>query len=357
MKVQVAGTGPVSGRDARTASPEAHDHYLRGIALWQTRRPTDLWQAIDQFDRAIAIDPNYAEAYGGLALAYSVIPDYSAKITYEDAAAKAARAAEMALALDPSLPEPYAALGNSATTRRDRVLGQALLRRAIALRPSFATAHQWLGTNLATGGDSESGLEFSERSSTLDPRSPIVGENHAFVLTALGRYDDARALCQQVLGFAPDFELCLLDIGIANILLGNFDEARPSLVRAAELYNPSAVPLVNEIVDALEGRGDKRALALRLAGFSIRSGQEEGSGNVFDPHDLLTLIMVLGEPQLALDYVERHADTTYGVLDWGMVRAPLDPIRCDPRFRAAARKQAIKDLRAEKLCGPGADKG
>ena len=355
MKVQVAGTGPGAGGDSRTTSAEAHDHYLRGIALWQTRRETDLWQAVDQFDRAIAIDPNYAEAYGGLALAYSVIPDYSAKISYEEAAARAARAAEMALALDPSLPEPYAALGNSATTRRDRALGQALLRRAIALRPSFATAYQWLGTNLASSGDPESGLEFSERSSTLDPRSPIVGENHAFLLTALGRYDEAWAMCQRVLGFAPNFGPCLSDVGVTDILLGRFDEARPTLVRLAELYNPSAVPLVNELVDALDGRGDKRAMALRLADFSIRSAVEPGSGNVFDPMDLLTLMMALGEPQVALDYIERHADTPYGVLDWGLVRASVDPVRCDPRFRAAVKKQAIDDLRAAKLCAPDAE--
>jgi tetratricopeptide (TPR) repeat protein len=279
-----------------------------------------------------------------------VIADYSAKITYPEAQARTTAAAEMALALDPSLPEAYAALGNSNTTKRDRVLGQALLRRAIALRPSFATAYQWLGTNVAAGGDPQSGLEYSERSSTLDPRSLIVADNHAWVLTALGRYDDAKVVCQRILEFAADFAPCHIDVGISDLMLGRPEEARHSFVRAAELVNPSAIPLANQLVDALSGRGDKHALALRLANFSPRSSLEQGSGNVFDQQDLLPLIVALGEPEVALDYIERHVDEPYGILDWGMVRAALDPIRCEPRFEAAAKKLAIKDVRAAVIC-------
>ncbi|HQR24693.1 MAG TPA: hypothetical protein PL152_04945 [Steroidobacteraceae bacterium] len=352
MKVQVVGAGPGSAAVPRTTRPEAHDHYLRGLALWQTRNEANLWQAIDEFNKAITIDHKYAEAYGGLALAYTVIADYSGRITNEEAAAKTAAAAEMALALDPSMPEPYAALGNMAANGRARVLGEALLRRAIALRPSFATANQWLGTIIMSGGDAASGLEFSERSSTLDPRSPIVADNHAVVLIALGRYEDAKSSCQRIQTFAPDFIPCLIEIGISDIMLGKIEDARHSLVRAAELRNPSAVPVTNQLIDALSGRGDKHALAVRLASFSPRSFLEQGSGNAFDLQDVPILLIVLGEPQVALDYIQRHAGEPYGTLDYGMVRAALDPIRCDPRFQAAAKKLAINDVRAAKLCAP-----
>jgi TolB-like protein/tetratricopeptide (TPR) repeat protein len=351
MKVKIVGTGSNAGGSGRTTNPEAHDHYLRGLALWQTRVESNLWQALDEFNKAIAIDSGYAEAYGGLALTYSVIADYSGTVTYEDATARATRAAEMALALDPLLPEAYAALGNSNTTQTDRALGRALLRRAIELRPSFATAYQWLGTTLMSGGDPEAGLEYSERSSMLDPRSPIVADNHMYVLSAVGRYEDAKAVCQRALAFAPDFKPCLVDVGIADVMLGKPEDARRPLVRAAEVDNPSAVTLVNDLIDALSGRGDKRGLALRLAGFSTRSAEEQGSGNIFDPFDLLPLIVALGEPQVALDYIGRHVDERYGFLDWAMARASLDPIRCDPRFQAAEKKLAMNDVRAAKLCG------
>ncbi len=354
MQVQLSGTGPGGAPARRAVNPEAHDHYLRGLALWQRRREAELWQAIDEFKRAIALEAGYAEAYGGLALAYTVICDYSARITLEEAAARTTAAAEMAMALDPSLPEPYAALGNLAANDADRPLARALLERAVSLRPSFATAHQWLGTAFAAAGDPQTGLASSERASLLDPRSPIVADNHAFVLTALGRYEDAKAVCTRILEFAPDSQPCLREIGISAVMLGRPEAARQALVRVAELGNPSAVPLVNQLMDALEGHGDKAALARRLASFPLRSHVEQGSGNAFEPMDVLSLIMALGQGGVALDYIERNVNERYSVLDWGLVRAPLDPIRCDPRFQAAAKKLQITDMRAAKLCQPTA---
>lgn len=353
MQVQLAGTGPGGAPARRTINPEAHDHYLRGLALWQRRREAELWQAVDEFNRAIEIDPKYAEAYGGLALAYTVICDYSSRITPEEAATRTTAAAEMAMALDPSLPEPYAALGNLKANESSRALARALLERAVSLRPSFATAHQWLGTAIAEAGDPQTGLPSSERSSMLDPRSPIVADNHAFVLAALGRYAEAKSVCTRILEFAPDSQQCLRDIGISEIMLGRPEAARTALVRVAELGNPSAVPLAKQVIDALEGHGDKAAAARRLASFPVHSNVEQGSGNVFEPMDVMALIMALGQAEVALDYIERNLDESYSALGWGMVGAPLDPIRCDARFQAAAKKLAINDVRATKLCPPG----
>jgi adenylate cyclase len=349
MKVEVVGAAQSASGGRAPTSPEAHDHYLRGLALWQLRREDSLWKAVDEFNRAIAVDPGYAPAYGGLALVYAVIPDYTARISYEDAYARGTDAAEMALALDPSLPESYAALGNIAISQRRRTLGQALLQRAIALRPSFATAYQWLGTGVASGGDPETGLASLERASVLDPRSLIVAENHAYLLIALGRYEDAIARCRKSLEFTADFGLCMLDIGNAEIMRGRPEAARPMLVRAAEVNNRSAVPLVTEVVEALSGRGDKRAVARRLAGFSARSFVEQDSGNIFSTQDVPQLLMALGMPEMALDYIERHADDP-GPIDWAVGLAALDPIRCEPRFQAVEKKLNIVDVRARGMC-------
>ncbi len=180
LKVQVFGTRPSGAASVGTKNVEAHDHYLRGLTFWQRRREAELWQAVDEFQSAVAADPGYADAYGGLAVTYAVIADYSGRITYRDAMYRATDAAEMALALDPSLPEAYAALGSVATYERRRATVGALLERAIALRPSFATAHQWLGTATLAAGDPARGLLALERASALDPRSLVVAENYAY---------------------------------------------------------------------------------------------------------------------------------------------------------------------------------
>jgi adenylate cyclase len=351
LKVQVVGAASGGVATPSTASVEAHDHYLRGIGLWQRRREAELWQAVEEFQNAVAADAGYADAYAGLALTYSVIADYSARISYKDAMYRATDAAEMALALDPTLPEAYAALGSVASYERRRPAIRALLGRAIALRPSFATAHQWLGTALTSGGDPEAGLASLERARALDPRSLVVAENLSYALTGLERYADARSVCEKTLEFEPNYFQCELRVGTAELLRGRPGEARPFLVRAAQLANPSAVPLVNELVDALEGRGDRQSMARRLAAFPLRSSLEKGSGNIFSDNEMPIMLMVLGAHDVALGYVERNSLEPYGGLDWAMMTAALDPIRCDPGFQEASRRLAITDLRAAKLCG------
>jgi len=351
MQVQLVGAGTGVDEDPDTGSVEAHDHYLRGLALWQRRRESDLWQAVEEFKSAVAADPDYAEAYAGLALVYSVIADYTTRISYKDAMYQATNAAEMALSLDPSLPESYAALGSVANWERRRQTANSLFQRAIELRPSFATAHQWLGNGMMAAGDTASGLVALERASALDPRSLVVAENHAYMLTAQGRYEDARKVCEQIIAVEPDYFNCQLRAGMAELLGGRPEKARPFLTRAAEINNRSALPLVNEILDAVEGRGDRRTIARRLAAFPLRSDVTPGSGNIFSDGEIPGLLMLLGEPDIALGYVEQHSLEPFGSLDWAMVASSMDPIRCDPRFQAVARNLAINDLRAAKLCG------
>ena len=347
MQVELSGAG-VPRKEAAT-NPEAHDHYLRGLALWQRRRETQLWQAIDEFNRAIAADPGYAPAYGGLALAYTVIADYSPRITFEEAAPKATEAAQMALALDPSLPEPYAALGNAAATQHKRALGKALLDRAVALGPSFATAYQWLGTTTAGGGDPDAGIVSLERARVLDPRSLVVADNYSVMLMVLGRYDEAIAVCRGILQIDPDFESCLIDIGVSELMLGRPGDARTPLARAAELRHVGASSQIDELVAAFEGRIDRKVAARRLAAFPWRSYLEPGSGNVVDAMYVPMLLAALGAPEEALDYVERNA-LSPSAIDWILPSRALDAIRCDPRFQAVEKKLAMTDVRAAKMC-------
>jgi adenylate cyclase len=346
LKVQVVGAGTDGAASAGTKNIVAHDHYLRGLALWQRRREAELWQAVDEFQRAIAADPGFADAYAGLALVYAVIGDYTARIEYSEALARATDAAEHALALDPSLPGPYAALGSVATAERRRTTGKALLQQAIALRPSFATAYQWLGTATMGSGDPVAGLAALERASALDPRSLVVAENHAYVLLTLGRYAEARAVCEPILAFEPDYAWCQMRSGFGQLLADKPAEARPFLMRAAELMNPSALPLVAQLMDALEGHGDRQALARRLAAFPARSHLDPGSGNIFSSAEIPALLMRLGTPDLALSYIERQSADPFLTPEWAMMLPAVDPIRCDPRFTAVAKKLAVNDLKS-----------
>ena len=351
LEVKLAGAAGAGKNSVGTTDLKAYDLYLQGIALWQTRTEDNLWKAVDLFKQAVAADPKFAQAWGGLALVYAVIPDYSARISYHDAGVNSTDAAERALVLDPSLPEPYAALSTPSGWERRRGTTAALLKRAIALRPSFATAYQWLGTELLAAGDPEAGLAALDKAVELDPRSLVTAENRAFVLMALGRNTDAIAACDRVLAFEPDYISCQNRKGLAEVLRGNPEASRPYFARLAELLDPTALPLVNAVIDALQGRGDRPALAKKLAGFSMRSSLERGSGNVFSPADTTALLVLLGAPDLALGYLEKSLETPGNdPTDWTMMLPVLDPIRCEPRFKALVVRLNSHDPRADAVC-------
>jgi tetratricopeptide (TPR) repeat protein len=262
----------------------------------------------------------------------------------------------MALGLEPTLPEPYAALASSASWERRRNTAITLNQRAIAIRPSFATAYQWLGTDTMMAGDPEAGLVALDRASELDPRSLVVANNRAYVLLALGRIADARATCDRVLAFAPDYRGCQIRVAFAELLRGDPEAARPSLHAIARTGDGSALPLVDEVVDALKGRGDRRATAQRLAAFTGRSSLDPTSGNIFGTAETPALLVLLGAPDLALDYLERSVDepeNTATPPEWPMMLPALDPIRCTPRFKALVERLKTRDPRAATVCADG----
>ncbi|HEX5122628.1 MAG TPA: hypothetical protein VFV97_05210, partial [Rhodanobacteraceae bacterium] len=351
LKVKIGDGGAAPASTHATESVEAHDHFLRGLAFWQTRGADDLWHAVDEFQQAAAADPSFAEAYAGLALVYAILPEWSARITPDESQVKAEDNAERALGLDPSLPEAYIVLGYLADGDRRRDTAQALYRRAIALRPSFATAYQWLGNSLWSGGDLAGGLANLEHASELDAASPIIANNHAMALIALGRMDEVKAICAPRLASQPKNVICLEPMGIAATLSGKWDEARSDFDRYAEGVHPGARPEVKAVFDALEGRGDRHAMADRLAGYKPQSATDPASANVFNPYAITLLIAALGEPKLAIRQLQSYAPTERaGMAEWAITMLQPAAIHCDPDFVALVGAIRMTDPHFEASC-------
>ena len=102
---------------------------------------------------------------------------------------------------------------------------------------------------------------------------------------------------------------------------------------------------------ALAGRADKRALARRYLAFEPDSALKPGTGNILTSYDIPIVIMLLGEPGLTLDYLERLAPRDGGLAEWAIGVPIMDPIRCDPRFVAMVESLKTRDARAGKVCG------
>ena len=350
LKVRVLGQGKGTTAVSGTTNVDAHDLYLRGLTLWQVREEDELFAAIDAFERAIAVDPGFAQAWGGLAITYAVLPDYSNRVTSDEAAARSLDAAQRTLVLDPTLPEAYLAMGNVARGSGRRQTATVLLRRAIELRPSMATAHQWLGTTLVEMGELEQGIASLERAAEVDPRSLIVASNLASMLSVAGRDKEAIAACMPTLEYAPKSILCTSEIGLSYLIMGDRKSARPFYDRWAASWGGGTDRQVTELFDVLEGRGDRKAFVRRLLAFPLRSWRDPGSGNMFSGIDVPVLLMLLGEPAHALDYVDRGSREVPLDMVWSVLMPSLDPIRCEPRFIASVERIHVVDYRAAGLC-------
>jgi TolB-like protein len=190
LKVTLDLESGASGNLTGTNSLEAYEHYLQGMALWHLRTPDSLFASIEAFEQAIAIDPEFARAHAGRALAYVVLPGY---ISYDDEVSRSRtlESANRALQLDPDLAEALTVLGQLASDLVQVEEARAYFDRSLELNPSLATTYQWYARLLSSIGDLDAALKHYERARDLDPRSRIIAYNQAWDLMRRGLRDQA----------------------------------------------------------------------------------------------------------------------------------------------------------------------
>ncbi|MBM4186201.1 MAG: hypothetical protein FJ206_02710 [Gemmatimonadetes bacterium] len=182
------------GRPA-SVSADAYREYSVGRSLWRRRTPADLVAAVERFEAALRIDSTFARAYSGLSDSYVLYKQFGvAALPPQVAWARAKQAAERALALDSTLAEAHASLGEVLFySDWDIATAEGRFRRAIAPDPSYATAHQWLAELLALVGRGREATAAARRAVELDPVSPAASNALSMALQAAERPREAIA--------------------------------------------------------------------------------------------------------------------------------------------------------------------
>ena len=219
QRASVAGPAPAA------VNPDAYLAYIKGRACWDQRNEGALLRGIAAFQQAIDIDDHYADAYAGLADCYTAL-GYGSYLAPRAAFEHAAAAATKALALDAGLAGAEATLGFAALYHQwDVVEADRRFRRALALAPALVTAHHWYSVFLTAIGRFDDARAEIRRALELDPLSHAVNTDVGFVDYYAGRYDDAVANLRTVLRVAPAFPLAHLWLGRAYQEQGRLDEA------------------------------------------------------------------------------------------------------------------------------------
>jgi TolB-like protein/DNA-binding winged helix-turn-helix (wHTH) protein/Tfp pilus assembly protein PilF len=261
-------------RDAEarpSPAPDAYDLYLRGQYYFNRRTDTDIRTAATYFEQSVQRDSGFARAWAALASAdvlgavYSVDPPQAL-------VARARTAAHQALALDSSLAEAHAALALIIQNHDwDWAGAEREFRQAIALNPSYATAHHWYAEHLMWRGRFDEALEESERARQLDPLSLIISADHGAILYYAHRYDEAIERFRAVRAVDPTLSRAYLLIAVYADA-GKVDQA---LAEEARWRPVVAGPLHWSALAYIYGRAGRMAEARRAIEELLRMGERE----------------------------------------------------------------------------------
>jgi len=186
-----------------TRNPEAHSLYLKGRYHWNQRSKESLLKAIEEYQEAIKLDPDYALAYSGIADCYAVLGSHG-HMPYAEAFPKSKEFALKAVERDYASAEAHTSLAIAMHQVRDKA-ADAEFEKAIELNPSYATAHHYHGILLLRTGRREGALQEALTAQKLDPLSPQIATFAGITYDALGSYDQAESQHLRALELQPDF--------------------------------------------------------------------------------------------------------------------------------------------------------
>jgi serine/threonine-protein kinase len=326
LRSKLSGTEEKKVTKTYTADPEAYQLYLKGLFFWNKRTGEALKTSVDYFNQAIERDPNYAQAYAGMALAYVLLPEYSAGKPAESME-KAKAAARKALELDDTLAEAHTALAYTLFAY-DRNIPESdrQFQRAIELNPNYATAHQWYGgANLTSTQRFDQAIAEGKRAVELDPLSLIANLELATSYNYARQYDQAIEQLAKAIELDPNWYLAHMLLCQAFDLKGQFAQAAAECQKARDLNDD---PTVLSYLAHVYARSGKREEAMKVVG----QMHELAKQRYVPAYGFGLAYAGLGDKDQAFQWLEQSLQDRAWEITYLRVDPNMDSLRSDPRF-------------------------
>jgi len=326
LRSKLSGTEEQKVTKTYTADPEAYQLYLKGLFFWNKRTGEALKTSVDYFNQAIERDPNYAQAYAGMALAYVLLPEYSAGKPAESME-KAKAAARKALELDDTLAEAHTALAYTLFAY-DRNIPESdrQFQRAIELNPNYATAHQWYGgANLTSTQRFDQAIAEGKRAVELDPLSLIANLELATSYNYARQYDQAIEQLAKAIELDPNWYLAHMLLCQAFDLKGQFAQAAAECQKARDLNDD---PTVLSYLAHVYARSGKREEAMKVVG----QMHELARQRYVPKYGFGLAYAGLGDKDQAFQWLEGSLQDRSWEINYLNVDSNMDSLRSDPRF-------------------------
>jgi eukaryotic-like serine/threonine-protein kinase len=312
----------------RNYSPdsEAYRLYLQGRYNWNKRTVEGLKSGIDYFGQAIMRDQDYALAYAGLADCYLLLNVYNVT-SADDSYPKAEAASRKALSINESLAEAHTSLA-FVTYRYHLKWAEAEehFKKAIALNPNYATAHQWYGSFLAASGRLNEAVVEAKTAHELEPFSLTIYSDYIRNLYYAGRLEDARKEALKLHEMDENFARSHYELGLVLEEEGKLDEA------IAEFR--LGLKSLPDNVAALTALGHAQALAGKRADAEkvIARLQELSKQQYVSPFQTAVVYAGLDERKLALDWLDKSRQERFNWLPFIKVDPVFKNLRSEARF-------------------------
>jgi len=337
LRLQLSGEEQAQLAKQGTTNREAYQDYLRGRFHSNKRSPEELEIGFEYFSKAIEKDPNYAQAYAGLADSYFLQSLFGGRPSSE-IYQPALSAAQKALDLDDTLAEAHSAMGRLRNYDWDWAASKEHLTRAIELNPNYGDALVTYGNHLARQGQLSEGIALMKKAIEVDPLASGYISQLGRLLTFNRQYDEAIERLQEALEINPNGLGVRRNLVFAYWHNGMYQEAIAG----------------QEAIDSLLGNPDSRMTTLYR---EVASGNRvdamrmlknwEGSAPTGLLGDAASIVKViwyarLGEKDLAIEWATRAADEREFALTYAKVDPFFDPLRDDPRFQDLLRRMNLQ---------------
>jgi TolB-like protein/Flp pilus assembly protein TadD len=316
-----------------TENAEAYQLYLKGRYYAGKYTPEATKKAIAYFDKAIALDPNYALAYDGLAYCYYASDWFGPP---KENFAKGRALVEKALEIDPALAEAHVSLGLLvAWLDYDWPRAEREFKRAFELNANYPPAHLWYGYYLMGLGNFDQSIAEIKRAIELDPLSAEANTCLGIALLDGHRYDEALQQLRTTVEAEPDYWLAHLYFARALEKKGEFSAAIAELKKTT-LIEGAPAEVISALGYAYAVSGNK-AEAEKII-LQLKEQSEQSKQFYVPAYGIATIYAGLGDKERAFAYLEKEYANGAFYLNYLKVDPEVDNLRSDPRFADLLRR-------------------
>ncbi len=311
----------------RPANPDAYSEYLLGKELFNRGNPAGFQGAMEGFRRAITLDPNYAAAYAGLAVAEAYWADNGGEPADVE---RALADADKAIALAPKLADGYVARGWLRFSRKwDWAGAQVDLEKALQLDAGDSTTERRYGSLMAALGRVQEGIEVAKKAIDGDPLSNAAWGNLGVYYNGLGDYAAARKSLKRALEINPDSAYARWNLGLTELLDGHAEKALATFPESKmTAFHQAGIAMAQH---SLHHSAQSQAALEAL----IKTLSERWA------YQIAEVYAWRGEPTQAFEWLQR----AYTQHDGGLIQVKYDrllsSLRSDTRFEALLRQMNL----------------